>query len=38
MNRGDKVSPNPIAYSNPPTLIESKSIQLLVGLNGHQSN
>ena len=36
--RGGKVSPNSFAHSNPPTLIEPKLTQLLVGLNGHQTN
>ena len=33
--RGGKVNPNSFAHLNPPTLIESKSTQLLVRLNGH---
>jgi len=36
--RGGKVSPNPFAHPNPPTLIKLKPTQLLVGLNGHQPN
>ena len=36
--RGEKVRPNPFVHPNLPILIELKPIQLLIGLNGHQSN
>ena len=36
--RGGKVSQNPLVHPNPPTVIESKPTQILVGLNGHQPN
>ena len=36
--RGGKVSLNSFAHLNPPTLIEPKPTQLLVGLNEHQTN
>ena len=35
-DRGGKINPNPFTHLNPPTLIEPKPTQLLVGLNGHQ--
>ena len=36
--KGGKVSQNLFAHPNLPTLIKSKPIQLLVGLNEHQPN
>ena len=38
VGRGGKVSSNPFAHPNPPTIIEPKPTQLLIVLNRYQPN